>query len=126
MKEIFEDQENTVTTRCCNAIFVMVSMVSNRLGLIWSKLSDQKNSETTFAFLNGDYKNAFSFFLLLQKARSQRVEVYKVTLLKRKPHKIKIFNNFVKNSSIFKFSKLGSPYHLATCPEANKQDIFDL
>ena len=33
-----------------------------RLGLIWAKLSDQKNSATTFAFLNGDYKNAFIIF----------------------------------------------------------------
>ena len=97
-----------------------------RLGLIWSKFSDPKSSDTTFAFLNGDYKNAFSFFLLLQKARSQRFEVYIVTLLKRKPPKMKNFNNFVKNGSIFKFSKLASPYHLATCPEANKQHIFDL
>ena len=84
-----------------------------RLGLIWSKLSDPKSSETTFAFLNGDYKNAFSFFLLLKKAHCQRFEVYIVTLLKRKPQKVKIFSILVKNSLIFKFSKLVSQYHLA-------------
>ena len=50
--------------------------LNTRLGLIWSKLSDPKSSGTTFAFLNWDYKNAFGFFLLLQKARSQRFEVY--------------------------------------------------
>ena len=40
-----------------------------RLGQIWPMLSDPKSSDTTFVFLNGDYKNAFSFFLLLQKVR---------------------------------------------------------
>ena len=70
---------------------------------------EQSISETTFVFLNGDYKNAFSFFLLLQKARSQRFEVYVVTLLNRKPRKMKISYNLVKNGSINKFSKLSDP-----------------
>ena len=83
--------------------------IAFRLGGIWSRLSDQKSSETTFVFLNGDYKNAFSFFLLLKKAHCQRFEVYIVTLLKRKPPKMKIFNNFVKNGSIIKFSKFSDP-----------------
>ena len=73
------------------------------------KLSDPKSSDTIFVFLNGDYKNAFSFFLLLQKARSQRFEVYVVTLLNRKPRKMKISYNLVKNGSIIKFSKLSDP-----------------
>ena len=82
----------------------------SRLGLTWSKLSDQKNSETTFAFLNGDYKNAFSFFLLLKKAHCQRFEVYIVTLLKRKPQKMKNFYNFAKNDPIHIFSTLSDPW----------------
>ena len=80
-----------------------------RLGLFWSKFSGPKSSETTFTFLNGDYKNAFSFFLLLQRARSQRFEVIAVTLLNRKPRKMKISYNLVKNGSINKFSKLSDP-----------------
>ena len=87
---------------------VLTCVICIRLGLIWSKFSDPKSSD--FAFLNGDYKNAFSFFLLLQKARSQRFEVFIITLLKRKPPKMKIFNNFVKNGSIIKFSRLPSGY----------------
>ena len=103
-KKSLDNQEND---SICQQSFR--NMITIRLGLIWSKFSDPKSSDTTFAFLNGDYKNAFSFFLLLQKARSQRFEVYIVTLLKRKPPKMKIFNNFVKNGSIIKFSKLSDP-----------------
>ena len=70
------------------------------------KLSDPKSSDTTFVFLNGDYKNAFSFFLLLKRAHCQKFKGYIVTLLKRKPPKMKIFHNFVKNGAISKFSTL--------------------
>ena len=75
-----------------------------------NKMSDSKSSDTTFVFLNGDYKNAFSFFLLLKKAHCQRFEVYIVTLLKRKPQKMKNFSNFAKNDPIHKFSTLSDPW----------------
>ena len=71
-----------------------------RLGQIWTMFSDQNISETTFVFLNGDYKNAISFFLFLKGAHCQGFEVYVVSLLKRKPPKMKMFHNFVKNGSI--------------------------
>ena len=73
------------------------------------KLSDPKSSDTTFVFLNGDYKNAFSFFLLLKKVRWEQFEVYVVTLLKKKPWKMKIFHNFAKNGSILIFSQFCEP-----------------
>ena len=116
-----------VNTKQNNSLFLFsIFRVFSRLGLIWSKLSDQKNSETTFAFLHKDQKNTFGLVLLHKKAHCQRFEVYIVPLLKRKPQKVKIFSILVKNGLIFKFSKLASPYHLARCLEANKQYIFDL
>ena len=60
-------------------------MFYTRLGLIWSKLSDSKSSETTFAFWHKVLKNTFGLILLLKKVHCQRFEVYIVTLLNRKP-----------------------------------------
>ena len=58
--------------------------------------SDPKSSDTTFVFLNGDYKNAFSFILLLKKVRWERFEVYVLDLVNAIPQKLKILSNFVQ------------------------------
>ena len=87
---------------------------------------DSKSSETTFVFWHKVLKNTFGLILLQKKVHCQRFEVYIVTLLNRKPQKMKILYRFVKNGPICEFSKLASPCHLARCPEANKPYIFDL
>ena len=53
-------------------------------------------------------------------------EVYIVTLLRRKPIKMKFLNSFVINGSISKFSKLVSHWHYSKCPEAKKDSNLDL
>ena len=53
-------------------------------------------------------------------------EVYIVTLLRRKPIKMKFLNSFVINGSISKFSKLVSHWHYSKCPETKKDSNQDL
>ena len=58
-------------------------------------------------------KTGFKIVISQEMECLNPIEVYIVTLLKRKPQKVKIYSILVKNGPIFKFSKLVSQYHLA-------------
>ena len=71
-------------------------------------------------------KTGFRIVISQETGCQDPFEVYVVTLLKRKPIKMKFSHISVKNGSISKFSKLVSPRHYSLCPEAKKDYNFDL